>query len=302
MRVPDSMIASSITARLSAASERLFRTQEKVASGLAFTTPSQNAPGAVRAAGLRSSIAEVTRYLDNADAASAKMSLTENCLQSISDLLAQARTAGLARTDTSADGNAALADQVHELAAQVVRNANFSSGGSYLFSGYKVSTAPLAENGAGPPPYLYQGDRGDQNVQLGRGITLTTNLDAAEVLNMNGAADPTLDDTLETLGKLEAALRGDDSAGVSDALASLDQHSQRVLSLRAELGARAQHVELAKTQLQSVKLTFQDLLSQVQDADLTEAVTDLRSQELSYQAAAAAASVLQRASLLDYLR
>ncbi len=64
----------------------------------------------------------------------------------------------------------------------------------------------------------------------------------------------------------------------------------------------AQHVELAKTQLQSVKLTFQDLLSQVQDADLTEAVTDLRSQELSYQAAAAAASVLQRASLLDYLR
>jgi len=302
MRVPDSMIASSIAARLAAASERLFRTQEKVASGLAFTAPSQNAPGAVRAAGLRSSIAEVTRYLANADAASAKLRLTENCLQSISDLLTEARTAGLARTDISADGNAALADQVHQMAAQVVRNASFSSDGSYLFSGYKVSTAPLAGNGAGPPPYLYQGDRGDQQVQLGRGIAITTNLDAAELLNMNGAADPGLDDTLETLRKLEAALRGNDSAGVTDALTSLEQHSQRVLSLRAELGARTQHVELAKTQLESVKLTFQDLLSRVQDADLTQAVIDLRSQELSYQAAAAAASVLHRASLLDYLR
>jgi flagellar hook-associated protein 3 FlgL len=302
MRVPDSMITSSITARLAAASERLFRTQEKVASGLAFTTPSQNAPGAVRAAGLRSSIAEVTRYLDNADAASAKLSLTENCLQSISDLLVQARTAGLARSDTSADGNAALAAQVHQIAAQVVSNANFSSEGSYLFSGYRVSTAPLAPNGAGAPPYLYQGDRGDQSVQLGRGVTLTTNLDAAEVLNMDGAADPALDDTLETLRKLEAALRANDSTGVGGALTALEQQSQRVLSLRAELGARAQHVGLAKTQLGNAKLTLQDLLSQVQDADLTQAVTDLRSQELSYQAAAAAASILQRASLLDYLR
>jgi flagellar hook-associated protein 3 FlgL len=302
MRVPDSMIVASITARLSSASERLFRTQEKVSSGLAFSRPSQNPSGAVRAAALRASIAEVTQYLANADSAAARFRLTESSVQSISQLLTEARTAGLSMTDASADGNAALAEQVHQIAAQIVRNANSSNEGSYLFSGYKVLTPPLIANGAGIPPYLYQGDRGDVQVQIGRGVTITGNIDAAELLNLNGAADPGHDDVLEILRKLEAALRAGDHDGVAAALTGLERDSQRVLGLRGQLGARVQHVEMAKKQLDYVKLTFQDLLSQVQDADLTQAVIDLRSQELTYQAAAAAAFALHRASLLDYLR
>jgi flagellin-like hook-associated protein FlgL len=49
-------------------------------------------------------------------------------------------------------------------------------------------------------------------------------------------------------------------------------------------------------------LTLQDLLSEVKDVDIARAVIDLRSQEITYQAAAAAASALHRASLLDYMR
>lgn len=302
LRISDPMIASGIVARLGQASERLFRLQEQVASGLAFRTPSQDPSGAVRASALRSSIAEVTRYLSNADDAAGWLSLTEGCLASISRGLQEARSAALARTDAMPEGNLALADQVHQIAIQIVRDANSTSEGRYLFAGHKVLTPPLAENPLGVPPYLYQGDRGATTIQLGRGITIKANLDAAEVLNLDGAADPAMDDVLETLRKLEVALRANDHDGTAACLEALERHAGRIVSLRAELGARMQHIELAKTRLEDAGLTLQGLLSQVQDADLTKVVIELRSQEIGYQAAAAAASSLHRASLLDYLR
>lgn len=302
MRISDPAIATSIATRLAAASERLFARQEQVASGRAFSSPSQNPGGATRASALRSSIAEIARYRKNADDATSLLRLTESCLASIYYRLQEARSAGLARSDISQDGNLALADQVHQIATQVVRDANFASEGRYLFAGHKVLTPPLMENPLGVPPYLYQGDQGESRFQLGRGITIKGNLDAAEVLNLNGAADPSLEDALETLRRLEAALRVNDHEQVTAAIAALEKHSSRVVSLRAQLGARMQHLDLAKAQLDNTKLTLQGSLSEVEDIDLTQAVIDLRSQEIAYQAAAAAAAALHRASLLDYLR
>ena len=301
MRISDSMIASSLIAQLGKASTRLFQLQEQVASGLAFRTPSQNPAGSVRAASLRSNIAELSRYRANTDDARGRLSLTEIPLASIIESLREARVAALSLSNTGG-GNDALADKVHQISEQIVRDINFASEGRYLFGGYKSLTPPVVENVAGVPPYLYQGDRGDVSFQLSRGISIIGNLDAAEVLNLDGAAAPALDDTLETLRQLEVALRAGDREAVEAGLVVLEQHFDRVVSLRGGIGARIQHVELAAVRLEDVVLTLRTLLSETQDIDITQAITELRGQEVTYQAAAAAASSLHRASLLDYFR
>ena len=299
MRISDSMISSSLIAQLGRASTRLFQLQEQVASGLAFRTLSQNPAGSVRAASLRSSIAELSRYRTNTDDARERLSLTEIPLASIIESLREARLAALSLSHTGG-GNDALADTVHQISDQIVRGINFASQGRYLFGGYKSLAPPIVENVAGVPPYLYQGDRGDVSFQLSRGVSIIGNLDAAEVLNLDGAADPALDDTLETLRKLEIAIRAGDGDAVEAELVVLEKHFDHVVSLRGAIGARVQHVELAATRLDSVVLTLQGLLSETQDVDITQAVTELRGQEITYQAAAAAAAALHRASLLDY--
>ena len=300
MRISDSMIASSLVAQMQRASARLFRFQEQVASGLAFTRPSENPPGAVQAASLRGSIAELTRYRTNCDEARAALALTEGVLAGVYDSLRVARDAALAMNPSSDSGNEALADEVHVLSAKIVAEANFASGGRYLLGGHEVLTTPVVENAAGPPPYLYQGDRGDMVVRLSRTVTVVTNVDAAEVLNLDGAADPARDDVLELLGEVEAALRAGDQKALEAGLEEMDWHLDRVVSLRAQVGTRMQQVELGKGRLEGGILTFRNLLSEVQDVDITEAVIGLRSQEITYQAAAAAAASIHRASLLDY--
>lgn len=302
MRVSDQMVAASIASRLSIASERLFRLQEQAGSGLAFQRPSQDPAAALRAAALRSNVAEAECYRRNAEEAAGQLKLAEAGLTAISRHLQEARSAALGATDVSQAGNLALADQVHQIALQITREMNQTTGGRYLFAGYQVLTPPVVANPAGVPPYLYQGDYGEAQVQLGRGLTVTVNLTAAHILNLDQVADPGAEDVLEALRCLEKALRSDDREGVTEALRSLERHAHRVLGLRGELGARVRHVEQIRSRLDEAKAAFQALLSQAQDADLTEVVIALRSQEITYQAATVAAAALHRASLLDYLR
>jgi len=300
VRISDSMIAASIVAQIGRASTRLFQLQHQVASGLAFTRPSENPSGALRAAALRANISELTRYQANCDQAATPLRLIEVVLGDIGNALSQAREAALAMSPFDSAGNQALAGQVNQIARRIVGDANADSEGRYLFSGNEVLTPPVVENPLGIPPYIYQGDDGQSIVQLSRTIKLVTNVSAADVLNLGGATDPARDDALETLRKVEAALRAGDAEQIQDGLQDIQWHMDRALALRAETGTRMQQVELAKGRLNDGVPALRSLLSGVQDVDLAQAMIGLRSQEISYQAAAAAATSLHRASLLDY--
>lgn len=301
MRISDNMIAASLIVRLQKASARLFRLQEKVASGLAFSLPSQDPPAAMRAAALRSGVSELSRYRANCDVAAARLHLTESALANIADSLREAYSAALGMTPFDEAGNNALADRIHQIAASIAAEANAASEGRYLFSGHQTLTQPLTPNPDGIPPYAYQGDRGDIVVQLGRDVPLVTNIDAAEVLNMDGEIDPDRDDALETLRKAEAVLRSGDMDALANVLSAIQWHVDRTVALRGQVGARLQHVDLAKQRLEDGVRTLQSLLSETQDTDITRVLIDLKAQEVAYQAAAAAASALHRASLLEYL-
>ncbi len=300
MRISDAMIASAVVQGMARASERLFRAQEQVASGLAFARPSQDPGGAMRAAALRSGVAELSRYQRNCDDALTRLRLGELALANISGSLREARDAALSMSPFDQAANEALADKVREIAAAVVGQASLASEGAYLFAGYQTLAPPLAPNPGGVPPYLYQGDRGHVALPLARGVSVVASLDAAEILNMDGAADPAREDALETLRQLEAALRAGDREAVESALSAVTWHLEHVLALRGQTGARLQHVELARGRLDEGLRTMQTLLSRLQDADITRAVVELRAHEVAYQAAAAAASALHRASLLQY--
>lgn len=109
-------------------------------------------------------------------------------------------------------------------------------------------------------------------------------------------------DVMSTLMVLEDSLRSNDREGVSILLEHLEEGLQRLLQIRGRVGAKAIALENTSTRLLDQHFVFTSLLSEVEDADFTKLVTDLATQEASYQAALMAAAKIIQPSLLNFLR
>jgi flagellar hook-associated protein 3 FlgL len=304
MRVSDGLITRNVIYRLNQTSNRLFRTQEQAASGLRFTRPSQDPVGAVQAAALRSSSREMKQYLKNIDTASNRLKLTELAVGQVADSLSQARTLAVGGTNDalSETDRSALAAQVQQCIEDIARAANYHDGSRYVLAGQKVLTPPISVVSGMTVTYSYDGDTADINLPVGRQSAVTCNLNAAEVLNMGGVADPALDDVFTTLQSLKTAIEANDVPGIQAGLEDVSSHLTRSTMLRGEIGARLQRVEACRVRVEQAQSTADTNRGELEGADLAQTLVDLQADQTAYQAAAAAAQLISRASLLDYLR
>lgn len=100
---------------------------------------------------------------------------------------------------------------------------------------------------------------------------------------------------------LEHALEDNDQEVIADVIGNLTNGIQALLNNRASVGSSVIRLETTQSRLSDLKFTYTELLSEVEDADLTELVTQLAMRETSYQSALIASSKIIQPSLLDFL-
>ncbi len=103
------------------------------------------------------------------------------------------------------------------------------------------------------------------------------------------------------LSRLSAALEANDVVEIERAIELLDQATEELNFVRAELGARQQGLESVQSSLDSENVDLQATLSEDFDTDMVQAVSDYTLQQTVYQAALAAAGNIVQMTLLDYL-
>ncbi|MBI5266143.1 MAG: flagellar hook-associated protein FlgL [candidate division Zixibacteria bacterium] len=108
-------------------------------------------------------------------------------------------------------------------------------------------------------------------------------------------------DMMGTLYALTDALRSDDQEGSGLLLRNLDSAIQRLLDSRAEIGSRGNRLRTLSTRLDEQKLTVTRRLSEVEDADITELITQLATHENNYRAALGATGRIIQPTLMDFL-
>ncbi len=111
----------------------------------------------------------------------------------------------------------------------------------------------------------------------------------------------TADGIFGDLGKLRDALKSNDTAGITAAAQAIKSDYDRVVRVRGDNGARVQEVQSRQTQLQDQNTATQSLLSSVQDADMTQTISQFQLLQTSLQASLTAASKSLQLSLLDFL-
>ncbi|MBI2898723.1 MAG: hypothetical protein HYY17_00915 [Planctomycetes bacterium] len=101
--------------------------------------------------------------------------------------------------------------------------------------------------------------------------------------------------------RLRDALLANDTIGINQAARLLEQAQKKVLTARADAGARTASMELTKNRLENEKLELKKLMSDSRDADLAEVATQFQIQQTVLEASLAVASRILQTSLFNYL-
>jgi len=107
---------------------------------------------------------------------------------------------------------------------------------------------------------------------------------------------------ISVFNQLISDLQSDNTSGISSALTRIDQQSDNINAIRAELGVKTNRVELTINRILDDIVNLGELLSKNEDADMAEVITNLKMEENVYNASLAGGAKVIQPSLVDFLR
>ncbi|MBI4885078.1 MAG: hypothetical protein HY826_13590 [Actinobacteria bacterium] len=283
--------------RLRAAFARVERSNERVATGKSYNRPSENEVSAARAALLRDQLDELATFGRAVDDSRSRLATADAVVQQagnlyhrITELATQAAT-----STTSPAARSSIADEIHQLQAELVSIANTQYQGKSIFAGlqsglavtYDVSTSDWVFNGSATERIRRR---------IAPGEVIDASMTAGELFSSVG------NDIFKTLDDLQSALTGNDTAGIQASLGRVTELRSTLSAGQARLGAMLNRVENAADRNSVGFAAVTSELSQIEDVDLGDAITDQNRLSVAYQAALGVTAKANQQTLLDWWR
>ena len=144
MRITNGMIADNTLRNINKAANRLAAANAAVSSNQKIQRASDDPVVATRAVTYRSYVSQIEQYQDNADAADAWQTVTDDALSSLSDVIQSAQELTTqAASDTCSDEDLqTIKTSIETLRDEAITIMNSSYAGRYVFAGYSTSEAP----------------------------------------------------------------------------------------------------------------------------------------------------------------
>ena len=133
-------------------------------------------------------------------------------------------------------------------------------------------------------------------------LGLVQNAAAGNTITGQDTATRRIDNAFTDLILLRDSLTKNDEFGIGIASNNLESDIDAVVSGRAIVGVQAQRLEDTQLRNQDQTLQEESLLSDLQDADLTEVISQYQQLQLQLQAALQTSAQIQQLNLLDFLR
>jgi flagellar hook-associated protein 3 FlgL len=289
MRVASKTIYDVVKYNLGKASEEMNNANRIVSSGKRISDLSDDPVGLTQSLKIKSVLSGLEQVGRNISLGKSWLVSSESALSSVQELISDAKALSvqMASATTGATQRASASLTVQNILDEIVSLANTEVGGRYIFSGSKTDTAPFSSDGT-----TYYGNDEPFAVKIGRDATVQVGRDGEEVF---GTIFTTLSDLIDDLN-------GNNVAGIQASLTGLTAHLNEVSSKISDIGSKAGRIEIKENIMQDLKIVNTDRLSAIEDADIAEAIIDLKEKELAYQAALASSSKVMQLSLVDYLK
>ena len=296
MRVNPNQLPNMLSA-LQQSETTLNTALQQVSTGKSVTQPSDNPAASASMVQNTIDLANVDQYTQNANDVLSMVQTADSALGSVVTSLTQAvslGTSGANGTNNSSNLQA-IATQVQGILDSVVKQANSSYEGQYLFGGTATSQVPYTADSASSTGYTYNGNSDLNSVIVGDKTSVQMNLPGNQVFS-----DPS-NSVIGSLSSLVSALKGGDSATIASATTAVNSAlnhvgQQRVFYANAETQLNAQEAYLSS---EKVQLTSQQ--TSLVGVDTAQAATTLARAEAANSAALAAVAKVLPNSLLNYL-
>jgi flagellar hook-associated protein 3 FlgL len=298
-RITQRTMSAGVMSNLQGNLGRMQQLQEQLSSGKAISKPSDSPTDTVSALRYRADIRRSEQLARNAQDGLGWLGTADNTLTSSLSVVQRARELVLqGGTATSgASARDAIAAEVDGLRQNLISLANTPYLNRPIFGGTNGGDVAYTTAGAytGTPGVTQEVER-----TVAPGVTVQVNLGAEEVFGPAGA------DVFKLLEDISAHLRSSDTTQVAmltdEDLGALDDAMDRILNAVSTVGARYHQVETMFDRTQDGILQLTNGLAEVESIDLPKTITDLKLQEVSYQAALSATARVIQPSLVDFLR
>jgi len=302
MRVSNQYLTQTIIRNLNSQTEQILKTQKMIFTGKKVNRPSDNPSATERILDYRTTLSSIDQYMRNITQGKTRIELVEETLGAVGDLVHQAKNwaAEMSSGSNNAQTMAIAADDVKLIYDQVIQLANTTMNNRYIFSGYQTGTPPFTRNADGidgtADDYtaVYNGDNNDFSIIVGDNADIALKADGEEIFQ--GVVD-----VFGSLQDLIQGLETNDIPLVSGQVPLLSQAQDQIEKIRATGAAQYNRMEVMENLWESFTLKVQDMLSEDEDTDITEAILRLQSLQNTYEVSLETSARIIQPSLINFL-
>lgn len=296
LRVTQGMINAQLMRNLNNNMSSLERLSGQLATGRKINRPSDDPVGITYSLRYRSEIVANEQYQRNVDSALSWLDFTDDIVEQVGSVLHRVKELTV-QGSTGTNPQTALdniSSEIKQLREQLVQIGNSTLTGKYVLNGQKFDQPPYTnDNAATVVP-----DQGGVFYEVGAGSVLSINITGSDVFGDPSEADH----MFQMIDRITAALDAGDHSAVNDELQHIETRMEKVLSARADIGAKTNRVELMENRLAELNLNLTELKSKTEDADFEKLIIDSKIAENIYQASLSVGAKIILPSLVDFLR
>ena len=286
--------------------EKISQASDQVSSGLKITVAS-DAPDQIgallqlRADQLHNSQIQSNLTLAQTDANTADDALTSS-IQLMDSATALATQGATATSDAAT--RASLAQQVQSILQQMVSTSQTTVEGRFIFSGDQDSAPQYTWDPTQTNPVVAaSASASTRLIENPAGGTFAASLTAQQIYDDQDASTngPATDNVFHALSTLQTALENNDTTGISNSVTLLQAASAHLNTMQSFYGNVEDQIQNASNYASNYNVQLQTEISQIQDADVAGAATELTESNTQLQAAMQMQGQMPHTSLFNYL-
>jgi flagellar hook-associated protein 3 FlgL len=280
--------------------QRSQRALQEMTTGLKINTVSDAPDQIANLYETRSELSQTQQIDTNLGRVKAEVDTGEAVLSTAVTLVERVQTLASqgATGTTTAQTRQSIADELGGILQQLVSTANTSVGGRYIFAGNTDQQPPYSiDLTQSSPVSAYQGSAATRQIQGADGTTFSVAKTAQDIFD-----DPTgRQNIFSSINTLRLALLSNDQAGIDAAMPGIQSSGTYLNQQLAFYGQTQNRVTSEMDFGANYEIQLKTQLSGIQDADLTQAITEMQQASTQQTAALSARAKLPKTSLFDFL-